>query len=180
MSVIHLTFPSSLTSITAQGCRVEVVDCANGASGDCDSAAEQKVDDQAIGALNAIARRLGEMQETHASERRDLSDQVSQAATEIARAVLNDQELVQQRSLQFVQIAIEQLQATVSKTAYVHPTCVETIQSWIDQSDMELLEVAADDSVEPGDCRIDCGDRGVTATLDALLESMLTQSQNHH
>ncbi|MGB7344978.1 MAG: FliH/SctL family protein [Pirellulaceae bacterium] len=179
MSDFHLTFPISLSSVSANGCQFAIVDCASASEGAAPKECSQ-ADDQAIGALNAIARRLHEMQSAFTSQATQLGDQVSQAATEIARAVLCDDELVQNRALQFVQIALEQIEGSLSKTAFVHPSCVATIQKWIDQSDMESLDVAGDESVAPGDCRIDCGETGVTATLDAFLESMLAQTKVHH
>ncbi|QDT11171.1 FliH/SctL family protein [Stieleria marina] len=176
MSQFHITFPKSLASISSVDSRLTVIDRSKLGS----TPHEERADDQAIGALNAIARRLHEMQDSLNTQTHDLSEQVSQAATEIARAVLNDQELVQNRALQFVQIAMEQIQSDVKKTAFVHPTCVETIQAWVDQSDMDQLNVVGDAMVAPGDCRVDCGDTGVTATLDAFLESIHAQSQQPH
>ena len=181
MSIVHIKFPSPPKRLSSPDANCVDVDCAvlddsEASNGDIDPA-QPTVDPQVVESLSAIANRLTQLQGALASERQRLGQQVVQAATEVARAVLRDQELVQQRVVQFVQIATEQIDSNHHQTALVHPSCVDAVQSWLDESEAKSLHVIGDDTVSPGDCRIDCGDRGVTATLDAFLAALIDQAQ---
>lgn len=176
MPTLHVAFANPLTNITAADCKIAVRDAAaNDATRDESSA---NTNQQTTEALQAIARQLSNLEIAKSDLMRQTSEQIAQAAAEIARAVLRDPELVQDRAVKFVELGVEQIDSNNDKIAWVHPSCVFTIQQWLEQADIRSLTVAGDDSVDPGDCRIDCGDTGVSATLDAYFDCIRNQSQS--
>jgi flagellar biosynthesis/type III secretory pathway protein FliH len=174
MSTIHISFPKALTSITAADCVVAVRDAvADEAHAD---QASESANQQALKTLGKIAQCLADLEAADTQLAKQVGERIHQAATQIAQTLLNDATLFQDRSLKFVQIALEQIDSPGAKVAYVHPSCLTTIENWIVQANIPSLSVAQDASVLPGDCRIDCGDTGVAATLDAFFECLSQQT----
>jgi flagellar biosynthesis/type III secretory pathway protein FliH len=133
---------------------------------------------QALETLEKISRQLADLKGADTQAIHQVGERIHQATIQIAQALLNDSSLLQDRSLKFVQIALEQIESPASKVAYVNPSCLTTIENWIAEANIQSLSVAGDASVLPGDCRMDCGDTGVAATLDAYFDCLSQQTHS--
>ena len=133
--------------------------------------------EDAIATLNQIAQQIERIETQVADKIAAFTEHVASTAIEVARTVIHsDQELVERQVRNFVQQAMDSVASMQTKpglTISVNPACVETIHDWAKESDATNIQVNPDESIPPGDCRIESGDQGVSASLDTLLQMIL-------
>ena len=127
---------------------------------------------QALSAMAAAAHSLASIERLIKARVDALAQEISLHAIDVARSVLNgDSALIEKRVAEFVQAAIGELRPAPPRQVFVHSTCAETIKRWVEEQESPPIEIISDDSVAPGDCRVESGAAGVAATLEAFFDA---------
>ena len=168
MTTFHLEFTSELRSVCSPVGRITVNELP------LESASPDNTHDaDAIAVIHAIADKLNDLENLVQGQFDRLQRQIIAVAVDVAKAALNDEDLlIQKRVEHYVQIAVDAMQPAPSKTVFVHPKCSMRVKGWLEKSAVNAIEIKEDDSILPGDCRIESGDAGVLATLDSFLDLM--------
>ena len=176
MSEFRLNFKTPLTSVSAPGVVTTALED--------DSKALAQRDADAFTALTAAQTSLAKIEQGLTVRLDSMNSAVTDMAINVARYVFNsDQELISKRATEFVSAAFAELHPSVPNAVFVHPDCVATIEGWMAKSGEGPFAIHGDESILPGDCRIESGTQGVMADLDALLDSVvehLSGTQKEH
>lgn len=166
MSEFRLNFKTPLTSVSTPGVVTTALED--------DSNALAQRDADACAALTAAQTSLGKIEQALTERLDSMNSTITDMAINVARNVFNsDQELISKRATEFVSAAFTELSPTVPNAVFVHPDCVATIEGWMDKSGEGPFAIRGDESILPGDCRVESGTQGVMAELDALLDSVV-------
>ncbi len=140
--------------------------------------------DLAMQTLDAIKNELRKTTAELSSQHAALQSTAASYAIEIVRVFLGStSDAVEQRLQQNVIRVLQHPDAVIVKL-HVHSSCHESIKRWLnEESDLLIpdlaIEVLEDDSLSPGDCRVDFGQSGRLASLEdqlKLVESKLRDS----
>jgi flagellar biosynthesis/type III secretory pathway protein FliH len=171
MSEFHVAFTINPSSISAPNGRLTIVEAPK-----VSAAPIKTYDAEAFAAIDCISAKLTELEDLLERRIDLMKQQISSLAIDVARAVVSDEELLIQKRVQsFVQAAFDQQHPSIPRTISVHPECLAPIQRWLQQGSHSGIEIKEDASILPGDCRIESGETGVAATLDAFLDLVFKQ-----
>mgnify|MGYP001794534826 CR=1 FL=1 len=165
MPVVTIPFDQPPSNISASHGRVTQV------TRDVDAAEAQAASD-ALRAMQSIENELQAIHETmhHACE--DAQTRVMSAAIRIAKEALgSENDLIEQQVTHFADVLMQQLQPAPGAVAFVHPSCLQSMQQWKLNQKIPALEIQGDASVAAGDCRIEVNGKGLLASLDAFLDA---------
>ena len=124
----------------------------------------------AMRSLQAIHQNLQTLDDRLNQELANLRSHLVSAARHIAcEAIGSEDELVEKQVVHFAEILIGQMQPSSDVVFFVNPRCIAYLTAWLARSDRSDLAVQPDASVDPGDCRIESGDKGLLASLDSFL-----------
>ncbi|NNE01509.1 MAG: hypothetical protein HKN47_29710 [Pirellulaceae bacterium] len=170
MSNVQLQFKTMPTSIAAPGCHVSQHEMAA-------KPADPQLDVQAAATLQAIATSIHALRSDVDQQLSQIQQSTTAIAIEICRAVLSDgaEELVAKRIEHYLQLALEQMRPDAPKQVSVHPDCADRIASWIADSVDPNIIISTDASIAAGDCRIESGQTGISASLNDFLDSITQQ-----
>jgi flagellar biosynthesis/type III secretory pathway protein FliH len=131
----------------------------------------------AIQTLDSIEAKLTQISNLIETRFAELGEQVALVASDVAKQVLrSDPELIQQRVVEFAQQTLQHPKAKTPATMHVHPECMETLEHWLAETGHGSIDLQADATLEPGDCRVEFDDKGLFASLDSLIEK-ITENQ---
>jgi flagellar biosynthesis/type III secretory pathway protein FliH len=169
--MFHVEFAHRLSAVSVPGGRVQVQQHPAASP-----LPVKNFDAEAMAALRCLPQRLAEI-ESMLRDRLDLlQEQIARIAVKVARNVLNDdQVLIQKRVEKYVQIAFDQSPKFVPQTIHVHPDCAAAINDWVEKTGNQTIEVKADMTIAPGDCRVDSSASGIALMLDAYLDAVFEQ-----
>ena len=97
-------------------------------------------------------------------------------ALEIVHVLLGStSEIIEQRLQENVARVLHDPDAFTVANLYVHSTCRDSIEQWIQKSELTdrlegKLKILVDEKLSPGDCRVDFGQSGRLASLDEQLK----------
>ncbi len=99
---------------------------------------------------------------------------IYETAIQIAvTAMGEDEDAIRIRLERFAQVATEALRPRLPTLIAVHPSCLAAIEDWIAHNHAEFkAEIYADENLAPGDCRVENGEMGVSATLESMIENV--------
>ncbi|QDV45552.1 flagellar assembly protein H [Stieleria neptunia] len=192
MAVIQIPFDQSLANVTvargplAMPPTTARTDAAAGAAANppinghaaaqpsARSAAESR-DESAASALKTLQSIEQQLQHLDAKLDEEFSSigvQLTAAATQLAKQALgSDSSLVEERVAHFANILLRQVHPSQSAVIFVNPDCVTPLESWLSQVEYEAIEIQADATVQPGDCRIESNGKGFLASLESFLDA---------
>ena len=120
----------------------------------------------------ALIKKLAEIDSMINHAIQGLEDRAVSLAVGLARQTLeSDDDLITERVQHFAQVLLKECEDTTLATLFVHPVCIPAIHEALADSSHQHVAIQPDPSLLPGDCRIESGDKGFLASLDALLES---------
>lgn len=120
----------------------------------------------------ALLKKLGEIDSMINHAIQGLEDRAVSLAVGLARQTLeSDEALITERVQHFAHLLLKECEDTTLATLFVHPVCIPAIHEAIADSSHQHVAIQPDPTLLPGDCRIESGDKGFLASLDALLES---------
>jgi flagellar biosynthesis/type III secretory pathway protein FliH len=166
MAVIQVPFGNSLSKISTPHGRVV----------QSTIQAEPVVDEAATIAakqtMDAISNRLGFLEQHIQHELSSVQSKIIAVATEIAKEALgSDRDLIEQRVAHFADVLLKQIQPTKQTVIYVNVSCIHSLTRLLSESDRAKIEIQADSTIEPGDCRIETDGKGFLASLDSYLDA---------
>ncbi|QDV86358.1 FliH/SctL family protein [Planctomycetes bacterium TBK1r] len=188
MAVIQIPFDQSLANVTvARGplampstsgvssAAMNVSANAPAASNPNARSAAESRDDIAASALKTLQSIEQQLQHLDAKLNEEFSSigvQLTAAATQLAKQALgSDSSLVEERVAHFANILLRQVHPSQSAVIFVNPDCVTPLESWLSQVEYEAIEIQADATVQPGDCRIESNGKGFLASLESFLDA---------
>lgn len=126
----------------------------------------------ALDTLASIHQTLQGLSATRQSEFSAIGAQLVAAAKQIAREALgSESSLIDERVTHFADVLLRQIHPTQPAVFYVNPECISALKNWLEQSEGGELEIQADATVPPGDCRIELDDKGFLASLESFLDA---------
>lgn len=165
MAVIQVPFGNSLSKISTSHGRVV----------QSTIQAEPVVDEAATIAakqmMDAISNRLSSLEQHIQHELSSVQSKIISVATEIAKALGSDQDLIEQRVAHFADVLLKQIQPTKQTVIYVNASCIHSVTRLLSESDRTQILIQADSTIEPGDCRIETDGKGFLASLDSYLDA---------
>ncbi len=180
MAVIQIPFDQSLANVTIARGPLAIPSATATTSALADSqpiarSASESRDEIAASALKTLQSIEQQLQHLDAKLDQEFSSigvQLTAAATQLAKQALgSDSSLVEERVAHFANILLRQVHPSQSAVIFVNPDCVTPLESWLSQVEYEAIEIQADATVPPGDCRIESNGKGFLASLESFLDA---------
>ncbi|MCA9136748.1 MAG: hypothetical protein KDB00_08315 [Planctomycetales bacterium] len=173
--MIQLPFPTSLSNVSVtRGAvnRPSTTDSAGPDQSGSNAATVVAAQQVALETLAAIDQKIQSLAANRQDDFSAVGAQLVAAATQIAREALgSENSLIEQRVTHFADVLLRQIHPKQSAVFFVNPDCVAILKNWIDQSEVSDIEIQADATVPPGDCRIELDDKGFLASLESFLDA---------
>ena len=138
--------------------------------------------EELVQTIQSIEAKLAAISETIQAQNQSVVAAATEYGLEIVRLLLqNDDELIEKRLLRYVEIGLAQNDPEAGEPQiYVHSECLEGLKTWMAAAGKLNLELHADDSILPGDCRIEVGETGLLASVESQLELIATKLRQAH
>ncbi|MEO1619357.1 MAG: FliH/SctL family protein [Planctomycetota bacterium] len=133
---------------------------------------------EALEVLRQIESQMVGLRQDWDRQAKATEKQLVEIAISVARQALgSDSELIQERVQHFAEQLLHHFSPPEASglTAFVHPDCVTTLQQWARNSEATDLVCKPDPNLAPGDCRIEADGKGLSASLDSLLNATSIQ-----
>ena len=134
----------------------------------------QRTRGEALETLASVSSQLSAIDKRLSEQFSLFQDQLIGLSANVAQQVLqSDDELIERRLRQYVELGME-CSPNVSVTSIaVHPSCVDYLSEWTKESELSSIRVVPDASISRGDCRLEHEDQGFWLSLESQLQSIV-------
>jgi flagellar biosynthesis/type III secretory pathway protein FliH len=161
MSVFRLDFNAALPSIQSGEARVVIQDV---------EGPDEEFQRDVLNSITAVQSQIEELKTAVARDLQVIRDNYAAAVIELARVVLGeDDALVEKRVKRFLDAAMEAMPIGTVTKVFVNPRHVPVIIDGLQSAGGQGIEVIGDEKVAAGDCRVENGMHGFSATMEAIL-----------
>lgn len=166
MKDFKIELPKSLVAVSCEGARITEQQSRI-------SESERQRQVAAQQSLKNMQVQLNAMQDRVEGEMRALRERVADLSSHVVKTLVqNDSTLKDAVVQRFADVLCSALEPSLPDRIHVHPDCLKAIRSWAEASS-NALQIVPDAAIAPGDCIVECGDRGLAANLDSFLQSAL-------